>query len=175
MLTGHTLMVGDLGRTELATDAEQGARDLYRSAQKLMALPDYLEVYPGAFSGSVCGRALSGKPVIMKIDLVGPVQRGLAMGLNEFAGYMAAGLTTLASGYIASQFGLRPQPFYMGIAFAVTGLALSLLFVRETLGHARALPDAPQRAPSVPPPHPLPRRTGHPPSAWRPQSSVAPW
>lgn len=62
VLTGHTLMVGDLGRTELATDAEVGARTLYRSAQRLLALPDYLEVYPGACSGSVCGRSLSGKP-----------------------------------------------------------------------------------------------------------------
>ncbi len=62
VLTGHTLMVGDLGRTELATSAEQGARDLFRSVQRLKALPDYLEVLPGAYSGSVCGRSLSGKP-----------------------------------------------------------------------------------------------------------------
>ena len=62
VLTGHTLMVGDLGRTELATSAEDGARALFRSAQVLKALPDYLEVWPGAYSGSVCGRKLSGKP-----------------------------------------------------------------------------------------------------------------
>lgn len=62
VLTGHMLMVGDLGRTELAADAAEGARALYTSAQKLLRLPDYLEVYPGAFAGSVCGRALSGKP-----------------------------------------------------------------------------------------------------------------
>lgn len=62
VLTGHTLMVGDLGRTELATSAEVGARALFRSAQSLKELPDYLEVLPGAFSGSVCGRNLSGKP-----------------------------------------------------------------------------------------------------------------
>lgn len=62
ILTGHTLMVGDLGRTELAVAAEEGARALYRSARRLLELPDYLEVYPGAFSGSVCGRSLSGKP-----------------------------------------------------------------------------------------------------------------
>src|SRR4029079_368097 len=61
VLTGHTLMVGDLGRTELATDAEVGARALFRSAQRLKALPDYLEILPGAYSGSVCGRSLSGK------------------------------------------------------------------------------------------------------------------
>ena len=63
VLTGHTLMVGDLGRTELATSAEDGARALFDSVQRLKALPDYLEVLPGAFSGSVCGRSLSGKPV----------------------------------------------------------------------------------------------------------------
>ena len=62
LLSGHTLMVGDLGRTELASSAEEGARALFRSAQKLKSLPDYLEVLPGAFSGSVCGRSLSGKP-----------------------------------------------------------------------------------------------------------------
>ena len=62
VLTGHTLMVGDLGRTELATSAEEGARALFRSVQRLKALPDYLEVLPGAYSGSVCGRSLSGKP-----------------------------------------------------------------------------------------------------------------
>jgi hydroxyacylglutathione hydrolase len=62
VLTGHTLMVGDLGRTELAVNAEQGARDLFRSIQRLKALPDYVEILPGAFSGSVCGRSLSGKP-----------------------------------------------------------------------------------------------------------------
>jgi glyoxylase-like metal-dependent hydrolase (beta-lactamase superfamily II) len=62
VVTGHTLMVGDLGRTELATSPEAGARDLFRSAQRLAALPDYVEVLPGAYSGSVCGRSLSGKP-----------------------------------------------------------------------------------------------------------------
>jgi glyoxylase-like metal-dependent hydrolase (beta-lactamase superfamily II) len=62
VLTGHTLMVGDLGRTELATTAGEGARALFRSAGLLKALPDYVEVLPGAYSGSVCGRSLSGKP-----------------------------------------------------------------------------------------------------------------
>jgi glyoxylase-like metal-dependent hydrolase (beta-lactamase superfamily II) len=62
VLTGHTLMVGDLGRTELAASAEEGARTLFHSIQRLKALPDYVEVLPGAFSGSVCGRRLSGKP-----------------------------------------------------------------------------------------------------------------
>ena len=62
VLTGHTLMVGDVGRTELATNAEEGARVLFRSLKRLKALPDYVEVLPGAYSGSVCGRGLSGKP-----------------------------------------------------------------------------------------------------------------
>ncbi len=62
VLTGHTLMVGDLGRTELATDAMEGARALFRSMQILKNLPDYIEVLPGAYSGSVCGRGLSTNP-----------------------------------------------------------------------------------------------------------------
>lgn len=63
VLTGHTLMVGDVGRTELAATAEEGARILHGSLRRLKALPDYLEVLPGAYSGSVCGRRLSGKPM----------------------------------------------------------------------------------------------------------------
>ena len=62
VFTGHTLMVGDMGRTELASSAEAGAHALFRSAERLRMLPDYLEVLPGAFAGSVCGRGLSGKP-----------------------------------------------------------------------------------------------------------------
>lgn len=62
VLTGHTLMVGDLGRTELAVTAEEGAMDLFRSATRLKALPDHVEVLPGAYAGSICGRRLSGKP-----------------------------------------------------------------------------------------------------------------
>jgi glyoxylase-like metal-dependent hydrolase (beta-lactamase superfamily II) len=62
VFTGHTLMVGDMGRTELATSAEEGARALYESAQRLRRLPDYVAIQPGAFSGSVCGRGLSGTP-----------------------------------------------------------------------------------------------------------------
>ncbi len=62
VVTGHTLMVSDMGRTELATSAEEGAKALFRSAEKLRRLPDHLGVFPGAFSGSVCGRGLSGNP-----------------------------------------------------------------------------------------------------------------
>ncbi|MCF8504167.1 MAG: MFS transporter [Caulobacter sp.] len=73
--------------------------------------------------------------VIMKIDLVGPKSRGLAVGLNEFAGYLAVGLTALATGYIAQRYGLRPEAFYLGIAFAVLGLILSVVLIRDTRDH----------------------------------------
>ncbi len=75
--------------------------------------------------------------VIMKIDLVGPARRGLAMGLNEFAGYLAVSLAALASGYLAATYALRPQPFYLGVAFALAGLLLSVLFVQDSHAHAR--------------------------------------
>ena len=76
--------------------------------------------------------------VIMKIDLVGPKSRGLAVGLNEFAGYAAVGLTAFATGWIASATGtLRPAPFYPGIAYPVLGLALSVLLARDTSAHVR--------------------------------------
>ncbi|MGI9644648.1 MAG: MFS transporter, partial [Ilumatobacteraceae bacterium] len=74
--------------------------------------------------------------VIMKIDLVGPAKRGLAMGLNEAAGYGAVAATALATGYIAAEYGLRPEPFFLGAAFAALGLGISTLFVRETKGYA---------------------------------------
>ena len=73
--------------------------------------------------------------VIMKIDLVGPRQRGLAMGLNEFAGYGALAVSALATGWIAARYGVRPQPFYLGVVFAFVGLALSAVLVRETRHH----------------------------------------
>jgi MFS family permease len=75
--------------------------------------------------------------VIMKIDLVGPARRGLAMGLNEAAGYVAVAVTALATGFIAARWGLRPEPFFLGVAYAGLGLGFSALFVRETHGHAR--------------------------------------
>ena len=74
--------------------------------------------------------------VIMKIDLVGPQRRGLAMGLNEFAGYLAVAASALGTGYIATRYGLRPAPFYLGVAFVFVGLGLSVLLVRETRSHA---------------------------------------
>ncbi len=75
--------------------------------------------------------------VIMKIDLAGPAKRGLAMGLNEAAGYGAVAVTALATGYIAQEYGLRPEPFLLGLAYAALGLGISTLVVRETRDHAR--------------------------------------
>ena len=75
--------------------------------------------------------------VIMKIDLVGPSRRGLAMGLNEAAGYGAVAATALATGYLAARYGLRPEPFYLGVGYAALGLGLSTLAVQETRDQAR--------------------------------------
>jgi MFS family permease len=86
--------------------------------------------------------------VIMKIDLVGPERRGLAMGLNEFAGYLAVALAALATGWVSARYGLRPQPFYLGVGFVVVGLALSVWPVRETSGHAAH--EARERGPARP-------------------------
>ncbi len=88
--------------------------------------------------------------VIMKIDLVGPLRRGLAMGLNEFAGYLAVAVSAYATGAIASRYGLRPEPFYLGIAFAALGLAISLLLVRDTTAFARLEADAREAEPAPP-------------------------
>lgn len=74
--------------------------------------------------------------VVMKIDLVGPWQRGLAMGFNEAAGYGAVALTAVLAGYLAAHFGLRPAPFLLGVSYALIGLGISAIFVRETRGHA---------------------------------------
>ncbi len=76
--------------------------------------------------------------VIMKIDLAGPNKRGLAMGLNEFAGYFAVAGSALATGFVAAHYGLRPQPFYLGVGFVAIGLLLSIFAVRETAHHAAA-------------------------------------
>ena len=75
--------------------------------------------------------------VIMKMDLTGPKQRGLAMGLNEAAGYLGVAFTALATGYIASAYGLRPGPFLLGAAYIALGLGLSVLTIRETHHHAK--------------------------------------
>jgi glyoxylase-like metal-dependent hydrolase (beta-lactamase superfamily II) len=90
--TGHTLMVGDMGRTELATSAEVGARALFESARRLKRLPDHVQLFPGAFSGSVCGRGLSGNPV----STIGFERRfNVAFALDDvdaFVALMASGI-----------------------------------------------------------------------------------
>jgi MFS family permease len=75
--------------------------------------------------------------VIMKVDLVGPKGRGMAVGLNEFAGYLAVGVTAFLTGYLAGQYGLRPVPIYLGVGYAILGTALSILLVRDTREHLR--------------------------------------
>ena len=90
--------------------------------------------------------------VIMKIDLAGPRQRGLAVGLNEFTGYLAVGLTALATGYLASVYGLRPAPFYLGIGYAALGLLLSWLLVRDTRAYTQL--ERPTNAATSPNPPP---------------------
>ncbi|MBI5915449.1 MAG: MFS transporter [Bacteroidetes bacterium] len=76
--------------------------------------------------------------VVMKMDLVGDKDRGLAMGLNEAAGYLAVGAVAFATGWIASEYGLRPYPFYIGIALSVAGLLATLIWVKDTLRHVAA-------------------------------------
>jgi MFS family permease len=87
--------------------------------------------------------------VIMKVDLVGPKSRGLAVGLNEFAGYLAVGVTAFLTGYLASRYGLRPVPIYLGIGYAVLGALLSIVLVRDTREHVR-LEAAASSQPSTP-------------------------
>jgi MFS family permease len=110
----------------------------------LAGLPiPFLIIYAPSWSWIIAANVLLGinqgfawsMTVLMKIDLVGPGRRGLAMGLNEFAGYGAVGLTAILTGYIAASDGLRPKPFYLGIGYAIIGFLLSLLFARETRGH----------------------------------------
>lgn len=85
--------------------------------------------------------------VIMKVDLVGPKSRGLAVGLNEFAGYLAVGGTAFLTGYLASSYGLRPVPIYLGVAYAVAGTILSVLLVRDTGEHvSKEIASAPASA-----------------------------
>jgi MFS family permease len=75
--------------------------------------------------------------VVMKIDLAGPRQRGLAMGLNEFAGYLAVAISAAATGWLAVGYGLRPEPLFLGLAIAALGLGVSALFVKETSAHMK--------------------------------------
>jgi MFS family permease len=110
----------------------------------LIGLPvPFLIIWAPDWSWIIAANALLGvsqglawsMTVIMKIDLAGPRSRGLAVGLNEFAGYLAVGLTALATGYLGAIYGLRPEPIYLGIAYAVLGTVLSVFLVRDTRGH----------------------------------------
>lgn len=112
----------------------------------LIALPiPFLLMYAPAWGWVVLANVLLGvnqglcwsMTVLMKIDLVGPKQRGLAMGLNEFSGYLAVGIMAYLSGAVAQHYGLRPWPFALGAVVAVAALLLSVFAVRETHGHAR--------------------------------------
>ena len=100
--------------------------------------------------------------VNMKIDLVGPARRGLAMGLNEAAGYVAVSLAALAAGLLAAAYGPRPAPFALGVAFAAAGLLLTASGVRETQHHVRLEAEEAAgpagRGLGTPPPGPLPER-----------------
>jgi MFS family permease len=112
----------------------------------LFALPvPFLVIYAPSWEWVVAANILLGvnqglawsTTVIMKIDLVGPRRRGLAMGLNEAAGYLAVSAAALASGYLAATYALRPAPFLLGIGFALAGLILSVFLVRDSQEHAR--------------------------------------
>ena len=112
----------------------------------LVALPvPFVIMWAPAWSWIIFANALLGisqgltwsTTVIMKIDLVGPKSRGLAVGLNEFAGYFALAITAFVSGYIAQRYGMRPAPFYLGIVYCVIGLTLAMLLVRDTRAHVQ--------------------------------------
>jgi MFS family permease len=142
--------IGTFGVVKAATNFFAGRlNDIHGRKRVLVAgwlvgLPvPFLVIWAPSWSWIVFANVLLGlnqglawsTTVIMKMDLVGPKQRGLAMGLNECAGYLAVALAALGTGYLAQAYGLRPEPFYLGIACAAAGLALSLLFVRETRHH----------------------------------------
>jgi MFS family permease len=123
--------------------ADRGYRKRLLVAGWIVAVPvPFMLMWAPSWNWVLAANALLGvsqgltwsTTVIMKVDLVGPERRGLAMGLNEFAGYVAAALAAFATGVVASQAGLRPQPFYLGVGFVAAGLALSL-FVIDTSGH----------------------------------------
>ena len=112
----------------------------------LLAIPvPLILIYANSWSWVVMANVLLGisqgltwsSTVVMKIDLVGEKDRGLAMGLNEFAGYFAVGLVAFLTAYLANRFGVSPYPFYLGLGIAITGLVLSVLFVKDTRAHVR--------------------------------------
>ena len=113
----------------------------------LLALPvPFMLIYADAWAWIVAANILLGihqgfawsSTVVMKMDLVGEKDRGLAMGLNEFAGYLAVGVMAFLTGYLAAHYGPRPVPFQVGIAIVVVGLLLTVLWVKDTVGHVAA-------------------------------------
>lgn len=107
----------------------------------LLALPiPIIIIYANAWSWIIMANILLGvsqgltwsSTVVMKMDLVGEKQRGLAMGINEFAGYLAVGIVAFLTGYIAEKYGVRPYPFYIGIVISILGLLLSVIWVKDT-------------------------------------------
>jgi MFS family permease len=154
-LTGYTFLltyVLAFGVTKAATNYVAGTfSDRYGRkpvllAGWLIALPvPLMLIWAPSWGWVVAANVLLGinqgltwsTTVIMKIDLAGPARRGLAMGLNEAAGYIAVAVTALATGYLAAHYGLRPAPFLLGLAYAALALGLTIFAVRETRGHAR--------------------------------------
>jgi MFS family permease len=149
-VTATTTFVVAFGATKAITNlvtgvlADRVGRKPVLVAGWLVAVPvPFLLIWAPTWGWVIAANVLLGinqgmtwsTTVIMKIDLVGPARRGFALGLNEAAGYGAVALTALVTGEIAARHGLRPEPFYLGIAFAALGLGLSSLFVRETRGH----------------------------------------
>ena len=107
----------------------------------IIALPiPFILIYANHWNWVVVANVLLGisqgftwsSTIVMKIDLVGEKNRGLAMGLNEFAGYFAVGIVAFLTGYIADNYGITPYPFYLGIGIAVIGLLSSILLVKDT-------------------------------------------
>jgi len=153
-LTGYTFLltyVLAFGITKAATNyfagtwSDRFGRKPVLLAGWLLAIPvPLLLIWAPSWGWVVAANVLLGinqgltwsTTVIMKIDLVGPRQRGLAMGLNEAAGYGAVALTALLAGYLAGHYGLRPAPFLLGLSYALIALGLTAIFVRETRGHA---------------------------------------
>ena len=154
-LTGYTVLltyVLAFGITKAATNylagtwSDRFGRKPVLIAGWLLAIPvPLLLIWAPSWAWVVAANVLLGisqgltwsTTVVMKIDLVGPRQRGLAMGFNEAAGYGAVAVTAWLAGYLAAQHGLRPAPFLLGLSYAVIGLGLSAVFVRETRNYAR--------------------------------------
>jgi MFS family permease len=154
-LTGYTFLltyVLAFGITKAATNyfagtwSDRFGRKPVLCAGWLIAIPvPVLLIWAPSWAWVIAANVLLGinqgltwsTTVVMKIDLVGPRQRGLAMGFNEAAGYGAVAITAVVAGYLAERYGLRPAPFLVGLSYAVIGLGLSAVFVRETRAHAR--------------------------------------